>query len=60
MSQPRGRDREPPQDLFRESNPFLDSCYGIISSNRDVRPRRRYIEMTLRTSELRHLSLMGA
>ena len=41
MTQPRGRDRDPPQDPPNGSKPSLDSHYSSTSSNGEARPRRR-------------------
>ena len=41
MNQPRGREREPPQDAPGGSDSPSDSHYGSESSTEDVRPRRR-------------------
>ena len=41
MIQPRGRDREPPQDTPDGSKPSLELHYGNRSSNGEPRPRRR-------------------
>jgi len=43
MNQPRGRDREPPQDPPDGSDTSVDSHYGSSSSNGDVRPRKRRV-----------------
>jgi len=41
MNQPRGRERETPQDPPGSFDSPSDSHYGIESSTSDVRPRRR-------------------
>jgi len=41
MNQPRGREREPPQDPPGGSDSHLDSQHGNESSTGDARPRRR-------------------
>jgi len=43
MTQLRGLDREPPQDLPDGSKPSLDSHCGSSSSNGEARPMRRWL-----------------
>ena len=43
MTQPRGKDIEPPQDPLDGYDPSLDSHYSSSSSNADASPRRRRV-----------------